>query len=75
MFTQVLKDLITLYDNGHNITIWTNISANQFQTHNIAEIISGLIKSLDAPIDLIGIEITETALMKDLKSASVEFTE
>ena len=41
----------------------------------MAEIISGLIKSLDAPIDLIGIEITETALMKDLKSASVEFTE
>lgn len=74
MFTKVIADVVEIYDNGHNITIWTNISATQFQTHNISQIITELVNDLDAPIEMIGIEITETALMKDISQAAKEFS-
>jgi len=73
IFKQVLLDALKLFEKGHNFTLWTNISANQFQTHNISSIINDLAKTSSVPTEMIGIEITETALMKDASVAKKEF--
>ena len=73
IFKQVLKDTSKLYDQGNELTIWTNISAKQFQSHNISQIIGELVANSSTPPHMIGIEITETALMKDPLFAAEEF--
>lgn len=73
IFKKVLHDTLELYDRGHELTVWTNISAKQFQTHNISQIIGELVAESNTPPHMIGIEITETALMKDPLFAAEEF--
>ncbi|HQZ14619.1 MAG TPA: EAL domain-containing protein, partial [Acidimicrobiia bacterium] len=70
VFDSVINDAQTLFSNGFDFTIWTNLSAKQFSTNTTTKLISKKVANSDLPPHMFGLEITETAVMENSETAS-----
>jgi diguanylate cyclase (GGDEF)-like protein len=70
VFDSVIVDAQSLFSNGYDFTIWTNLSAKQFSTNAITKLLSKKVANSDLPLYMFGMEITETAVMENSETAS-----
>lgn len=70
VFMRVVKDAQKLFAHGHELTLWSNISACQFSLNSAPKLLEHHIHNSSVPAHMFGIEITETAVMENSDSAS-----
>jgi EAL domain-containing protein (putative c-di-GMP-specific phosphodiesterase class I) len=56
-------------DAGHRVPVSANISTNNLMDSSFVEMVDGLLKSHEVPPDLIELEVTESALMRNPDTA------
>jgi diguanylate cyclase (GGDEF)-like protein len=75
VFSTVISDAGRLQAQGHNIILWTNLSAKQFSIGSTPKLLARHIAEADVPPSMLGIEITETAVMENSESAQEILTQ
>lgn len=69
VFSTAIDDLETIYSRGHKITVWTNLSAKQITNDATAKLIAMYLAKASIPAHMVGLEITETAVMENSEVA------
>jgi diguanylate cyclase (GGDEF)-like protein len=69
VFSMVVEDIEKVHERGHNFTFWTNLSAKQIAHDNTLKFVSSLLHRTDIPAHMVGMEITETAVMENSEAA------
>jgi len=66
---KTLEQIRAWRDNGHNFSVAVNLSAHLLLDHDLPDLIAGKLAHYEVPVELLTLEITESAIMADPRRA------